>query len=340
MASSTLRSQARFGWSLTFLPSLRKSLSINLLQGPDLTNNLSGVLCRFRLESVAFMCDIEVMFYQVRVTEDCRDMLRFLWWENDDTSRQPQEYRLTVHLHQQPLKTTADDNENKLGSAPAEFLRKDFYVNNGLKSVPSVGEAMDLIKGVKEMCKRGGFNLHKFTSNKKEVIRGVPVEDRAEEIKLPMEHALGVQWCVESACFCFRITLSILSTVSSIYDLLGFLAQFLLEGKKIIQELCQEKADWDDPVPDHMRHRWDNWKAELAHLDRLNRQRMQRHHLMHLKKGVVQCSLGSLDANNEEQQHVGLVGSEIWPFRQRIFYPRKMAAGAIFNFFKIVPIYT
>lgn len=61
---------------------------------------------------------------------------------------------------------------------------------------------------------------------------------------------------------------------------------------------------------------------------------------MHLKIGVLQCSLGSLDANNEEQQHVRLVGSEIWPFRQRIFYPRKMAAGAIFNFFKIMPIYT
>ena len=118
-------------------------------------------------------------------------------------------------MAQHPLKTTADDNENELGSAPAEFLRKDFYVDNGLKSVPSVGEAIDLTKGVKEMCKRGGFDLHKFTSNKKEVIRGVPVEDRAEEIKLldlnhhkPMEHGLGVQWCVESACFCFRITLS------------------------------------------------------------------------------------------------------------------------------------
>ena len=186
---------------------------------------------------------------------------------------------MAQHLYQHPLKTTADDNENVLGSAPAEFLRKDFYFDNGLKSVPSVGEAIDLIKGVKEMCKRGGFDLHKFTSNKNEVIRGVPVEHRAEEIKLldlnhhklPMEHALGVQWCVESACFCFRITLSnrpctrrgILSTVSSIYNPLGFLAQFLLEGKKIIQELCQEKADWDDPVLDHMRHRWDNWKAEL-----------------------------------------------------------------------------
>ena len=227
------------------------------------------------------------MFYQVRVTEDCRDMLRFLWWENGDTSRQPQEYRMTVHLFgpasspacsNYALKTTADDNENELGSAPAEFLQKDFYVNDGLKSVPSAGEAIDLIKGVKEMCKRGGFNLHKFTSNKKEVLAGVPVKDRAEEIKLldlnhdklPMERALRVQWCVE-----FRITLSdrpctrrgILSMVTSIYDPLGFLAPFLLEGKKIIQELSQEKADWDNPVPDHMRHRWDNWKAELAHLE-------------------------------------------------------------------------
>ena len=213
------------------------------------------------------MWDIEAMFYQVRVTEDCRDMLHFLWWENGDTSR----------LY--ALKTTADDNENELGSAPAEFLQKDFYVNDGLKSVPSVGEAIDLIKGVKEMCKRGGFNLHKFTSNKKEVLAGVPVKDRAEEIKLlDLNHdrlPKNVQWCVESDCFRFCITLSdrpctrrgILSMVSSIYDPLGFLAPFLLEGKKIIQELCQEKADWDNPVPDHMRHRWDNWKAELAHLE-------------------------------------------------------------------------
>ena len=305
-----------------------ESLNKHLLQGPDLTNNLCGVLCRFRLESVAFMCDIEAMFYQVRVTEDCRDMLRFLWWENGDTSRQPQEYRMAVHLFgaasspacsNYALKTTADDNENELGPAPAEFLRKDFYVDDGLKSVPSVGEAIDLIKGVKEMCKRGGFNLHKFTSNKKEVIAGVPVEDRAEEIKLldlnhdklPMERALGVQWCVESDCFRFRITLSdrpctrrgILSTVSSIYDPLGFLAPFLVEGKKIIQELCQEKADWDDPVPDHMRHRWDNWKAELAHLEEFSIARcykpegfgnvvsVQLHHFSDASvKGYGQCS--------------------------------------------------
>ena len=37
--------------------------------------------------------------------------------------------------------------------------------------------------------------------------------------------------------------------------------------------------------------------------------------------------------------HAGLAGSEIWPF-QAADFPSKMAAGAIFNFFKFIPIYT
>jgi hypothetical protein len=35
------------------------SLNDLLLQGPDLTNNLLGVLCRFRKEKVAICCDVE-----------------------------------------------------------------------------------------------------------------------------------------------------------------------------------------------------------------------------------------------------------------------------------------
>lgn len=34
-----------------------------LLSGPDLMNNLYGVLLRFRRESIAIMADIEQMFY-------------------------------------------------------------------------------------------------------------------------------------------------------------------------------------------------------------------------------------------------------------------------------------
>ena len=321
-----------------------QSLNKHLLQGPDLTNNLTGVLCRFRKEPIAFMCDIESMFYQVKVTENCRNLLRFLWWEDGDKSKEPQEYRMTVHLFgatSSPgcsnfaLKATADDNEIDVGSNPAEFLREDFYVDDGLKSVPSVEEAVKLIKDIKEMCKRGGFNLHKFTSNKKEVIDQIPVEDRAEGIKnldldhdaLPVERALGVQWCIESDTFKFRITLKdrpctrrgILSTVSSIFDPLGFVALLLLDGKIIVQELCKEGADWDDPVPEQVKSRWEQWRTELQVLEKFSIPRCYKpedfgqvvgtelHHFSDAStKGYGQCSY-LWQENDKGQVHCSFV---------------------------------
>ena len=52
-----------------------------LLKGPDLLNNLVGVLSRFRLRRWAFVADVRGMFHQVRVPEDQRDFLRVLWWK-------------------------------------------------------------------------------------------------------------------------------------------------------------------------------------------------------------------------------------------------------------------
>jgi len=44
-----------------------------------------------------------------------------------------------------------------------------------------------------------------------------------------------------------------LSTISSMYDLLGLASPFLLNGKKLLQSLCNSKLDWDDPVDDEHR---------------------------------------------------------------------------------------
>ena len=60
------------------------SLNQNILPGPDLTNQLVGVLNRFWLEPVAFVADIQAMFYQVKVPESQRSYLRYLWWNEGD----------------------------------------------------------------------------------------------------------------------------------------------------------------------------------------------------------------------------------------------------------------
>ncbi|XP_022777858.1 uncharacterized protein LOC111319323 [Stylophora pistillata] len=62
----------------------------------------------------------------------------------------------------------------------------------------------------------------------------------------------------------------ILSTISSIFDPLGFAAPILLEGKSILQDLCRKGVDWDDPIPDVIRSRWEKWRAELPILQRFS----------------------------------------------------------------------
>ena len=320
------------------------SLNMYLLQGPDLTNNLVGVLCRFRQEPVAFTCDIEGMFHQVRVNKEHRDLLRFLWWPAGDTSKKPQDYRMTVHLFgatsspgcaNYALKRTADDHESEFGSEAAQFVRQDFYVDDGLKSVATADEAVKLIKNVKQMCNSGGFNLHKFVLNNKEVIKSIPEHDRADGVKkldldldsLPLERTLGIQWCVESDSFQFHIVLKdkpctrrgILSTISSIFDPLGFVAPLLLQGKSILQELCCLELDWDDPIPEDAKAKWSKWRVELMQLQNISIPRCYKpkefsrvvnaelHHFSDASvKGYGQCSYLRLE-DEDQNIHCGFV---------------------------------
>lgn len=56
------------------------TLNKQLLQGPDMTGSLIGILTRFRHEQVAVTADVESMFHQVKVPPEDADLLRFLWW--------------------------------------------------------------------------------------------------------------------------------------------------------------------------------------------------------------------------------------------------------------------
>jgi hypothetical protein len=158
-------------------------------------------------------------------------------------------------------------------------------VDDGIKSIPTTDAAIILINNTKSLCKIGGFNLHKFISNSKEVIAAIPPEERASSVQdldlsqktLPIERALGVQWCVQSNTLQFRIELKdcpptrrgILSTVSSVFDPLGFLAPVTLRAKKILQELCRSDLDWDDEIPNHLRMKWLKWGNKIHLLSNL-----------------------------------------------------------------------
>lgn len=268
------------------------SLNSKLLQGPDLTSSLVSVLVRFRLESIALMADIEAMFHQIRVhPEDC-DLLRFLWWPEGNVNSSLEEYRMVVHLFgatSSPscssfaLRKCAMDQKDLFDPKTMDVVFNNFYVDDCLVSVPSESDAVQLYKDLTSMCAKGGFHLTKWTSNSRAVLGVVPEKDREKKVKdldfdrdtLPVERALGVQWCAESDAFQFKVVVKdrpltrrgILSVVSSIYDPLGFLSPVILSAKRILQDLCREGIGWDNDIPSVYVQRWMHWLDDLHHLE-------------------------------------------------------------------------
>ena len=91
--------------------------------------------------------------------EDC-DALRFLWWP-EDLNCEPEEYQMQEHnnIRCHFFSLLLDDNEEKYGKQAAETVRRNFYVDNLLKSTTSVEEATTLADKLTGMLKEGGFIL-------------------------------------------------------------------------------------------------------------------------------------------------------------------------------------
>ncbi len=162
------------------------SLNDHLLTGPELTNTLIGVLCRFRKGPVAVMCDIERMFHQFRVRAEDQDYLRFLWWDNGDFHSSPSVYRMRVHLFgvaSSPacanfgLKYIAAQGQGQFSEATIRFIERNFYVDDGLISFHSEEEAISLVHEAKQLCSTGKLRLHKFVSNSPQVLESLSKED-------------------------------------------------------------------------------------------------------------------------------------------------------------------
>ena len=236
------------------------------------------------------MGDIESMFHQVNVTPNDYDALRFLWWPKGDLDADPQEFLMLVHLFgatSSPscanfaLRRTADDNENDFDSMIVDTVKKNFYVDDCLKSVRKDEEAVALIYGLMKLVGRGGFHLTKWVSNSAKVVASVPIEERSGSAKdlnfdqPNLRRALGNSWDVVNDEFTFKVEIkekqptrrALLSIVSSVYDPLGFTAPFILLAKILMQDLCRMRLNWDDQIDAKHIQRWSTWLKELPKIE-------------------------------------------------------------------------
>ncbi|XP_039509456.1 uncharacterized protein LOC120464180 [Pimephales promelas] len=336
------------------------SLNGQLLQGPNLTNTLIGVLTRFREEPIAMMADVESMFYQVRVPEEDADLLRFLWWPEGKLDAPIEEFRMMVHIFgaasspscaSYALKRTAEDRKEVASPKAVETVLHNFYVDDCLKSVSTEQEAIDLAKDVRNVCAEGGFCLTKWVSNSRKVLLSIPEEQRASGVKdldldqdsLPIERALGMQWCTEKDTFTYDIKVQekplsrrgILSVVNSIYDPLGFLVPLILPVKLLLRDMCKQGYGWDEQIEGKRADQWVKWLEDLNHLSDFqikrcvkpekfgNTSEAQLHHFSDASENAYGTVTYLVLSNEQNQKHCSLLmgKSRVSPLKQ-ITIPR------------------
>ena len=249
-----------------------ESLNDKLLTGPDLLQNLVGIILRFREHSVALTADIEAMFLQVKVPPaDCK-MLRFLWRYNIDEKIGVYEYsRHVFGAKSSPTCANyallkAGDVNKEAHPIAAKAIEKKFYMDDFAKSVETEEEAMLVYKDLRETLKLGGFNLLKCICNNESVTETIPEEQRSEARNKTFEaepltsSLLEMKWDVDSdslevSCGTDKeIPLKIsqrvvLSFVASVFDPLGLFAPFTMRMRILLKTIWAKNGqNWDKQI--------------------------------------------------------------------------------------------
>ena len=104
---------------------------------------------------MAFTADIEDMFHQVHIFEKERSFLRYLWWEDVNLEKLIH-YEMYVHMFggtlspgycNYTLRRAALGNVLSYSKEATNTLLRIFYVDDKLKSVPSIRDALNTNPG-------------------------------------------------------------------------------------------------------------------------------------------------------------------------------------------------
>ena len=275
------------------------------VKGPDLMNNLAGILMRFREEKVGITGDIRKMYHTIKTSVLDQHTHRFLWRDLQEC-RRPDVYVITsVSFGDKPagaiamlaLQNTAKAGKDEHPKA-AETILKNSYVDDIVDSCKNIKEASKLTSDIDVILGNGGFTIKKWTiSGDKNHAAG------SQFINDSQSRVLGIIWNPGTDKFEFSVRLNfsekkrklrsepdllaeeipsaiptnltkrmILSQVNGIYDPLGLATPFTVRAKMLLRQLNMNeevKLGWDDPIPDEYHQDWVNFFIELFQMKQI-----------------------------------------------------------------------
>lgn len=269
-----------------------------LMKGPDQLMMLPHVLYKFREGQIGVSADVAEMFHQIKVKNSDQEAQRFLW-RNCNTNIEPQEYIMQVQTFgancspsvSQYVKNLNSDRFIQQYPRASRAVKENFYVDDYLDSFSTIEEAKEISEQVRFINASGGFQLKDWQSNSRilvDTMQGQPQYSIKEihEKESQISKVLGMQWCVSSDAFTFRINYSkisneilndirpptkreVLRVLMCVFDPLGLISSYLILGKILLHDIWSSGIEWDEHVKHPEREKWNNWLKLMTQIEQL-----------------------------------------------------------------------
>ncbi|XP_051168732.1 uncharacterized protein LOC127286375 [Leptopilina boulardi] len=164
------------------------------------------------------------------------------------------------------LKQLAKDKAVRFPKATPRLLEQ-IYVDDLFDGSDYIDSALELQKEYIDLLMAGGLPLRKWTSNNLSLLDHLPTDwvESSQTLSWKSEEEyilIGLHWKPVSDTFVFRSTLpdlpeasckrSVLSSISKLYDPLGWIAPFTIVYKVFMRTLWEEGIDWDTTLPSQL----------------------------------------------------------------------------------------
>ncbi len=187
----------------------------------------------------------------------------------------------------------------KYSESDPEFvvrMTEGFFVDDLVTGCSSTEEAFDLYEKAKSRMLEGGFKLRKWKTNDRKLAEKIAENENEKNVGEEllseestyaketlglsketggMTKVLGIPWDSKQDTLTFDLEKvgqvssagptkrGILSTLATLFDPQGLVSPIAVSGKVLFQQLCLEKLDWDDPLPDDKIAIWEAWLKDL-----------------------------------------------------------------------------
>ena len=269
-----------------------RSINDFILPTPDVMNDLCTVLLKFRVGRFAYTADIKHMFLRIHTKTEDQKYLRVLHRPDQEGSIQVVQcsrhvfgLRSSPYIAMEVIRTHAKLRAQRWPLA-SRAVEDRSIVDDILTTADTEEELATLHEELRLLFADMSMSIHKCASNSTVMMRRIPVNERAKQIRLdefqgsdpsllPIIKTLGLVYRPEQDDFCYEYSHSfegpwtlrrMVSAVARLFDPIGLISPFLMAGRAIIQTIWTSGKKWDQKVNSETQAKCDMWIRKTKEL--------------------------------------------------------------------------